>query len=95
MIQYTFPIKNTQNFQTIVSNLESSLNALLHQTNPLPTSLTYINGSLGLSSSSDSSTLYVDFYQSDTEYQLKNNSGSGLVWCNNALRLDSRFETIV
>ncbi len=76
MITYSFSIKNTQNFQTIINAIESAFSALMHTTNPLPSSLTYINGSLGLSTSPNGSTLYVYFFENENEYQLKNSSGT-------------------
>ncbi len=76
MITYTFSIKNTQNFQTILNTIETSFSALMHTTNPLPSSLTYINGSVGLSSSPNGSTLYVYFFENENEYQLKDSSGT-------------------
>ncbi len=73
---YTFAIKNVQNFQTIISTLESTFSALMHTTNPLPSSLTYVNGAVGISSSPSGSTLYVYFFENQSEYQLKDSSGN-------------------
>ena len=74
MITYSFVIKNTQNFVAIVSAVESAFSALMHIVNPLPTSMTYINGSLGLSCSPSGNTLYIQFYENANEYQLKDSS---------------------
>ena len=76
MITYQFGTTNPQNFQKIISTLESSFSALMHTVNPLPSSLTYINGSVGISSSPNSSTIYVNFYESTDNYQLKDISGN-------------------
>lgn len=76
MITYSFSIKNTQNFSEITSTIESSFSAMMHTISPLPTSLTYINGSLGLSSSPSGNILYVQFYENANDYQLKNSSGN-------------------
>lgn len=76
MITYSFSIKNTQNFSEITSTIESTFSALMHIVSPLPTNLTYINGSLGLSGSPLGNTLYVQFYENANEYQLKNSSGT-------------------
>ena len=76
MITYSFSFKNTQNFTEIISTLESSFSALMHTVNPMPSSLTYINGNVGLSSSSQGSTIYVNFYESTDNYQLKDSSGN-------------------
>ena len=76
MITYSFSIKNTQNFVQIISVIESTFSVLMHTVNPLPTSLTYINGSLGLSGSQSGNTLYVQFYENTNEYQLKDSSGN-------------------
>ena len=74
MITYQFSTTNPQNFQKIISALESSFSAVMHSINPLPSILTYINGNVGLSSSSKSSTIYVNFYESSDNYQLKDSS---------------------
>ena len=56
--------------------IESSFQALMHTVSPLPTSLTYINGAITLSSSPSGKTLYVHFYENNSEYQLKDSSGN-------------------
>ena len=76
MISYQFSTTNPQNFQKIISTIESSFTALMHTVNPLPSSLTYINGNVGLSSSPKGSTIYVNFYESTDSYQLKDSSGN-------------------
>ena len=76
MITYSFSFKNTQNFTEIISTLESSFSALMHTVNPMPSSLTYINGSLGISSSPTWDIIYVYFYESTDNYQLKDSSGN-------------------
>ncbi len=76
MITYSFSITNTQNFQTIINTLETTYSALMHTTNPLPSSLTYINGAVGLSSSPNNSMLYIYFFENENEYQLKDSSGT-------------------
>ncbi len=76
MITYTFQLKNPQNFQSIINAIESSFSALMHTENTLPSSLTYINGSVGLSSSPNGSLLYVYFFENENEYELKNSSGT-------------------
>lgn len=76
MITYQFNTTNPQNFPKIISTLESNFSALMHTVSPLPTSLTYINGAITLSSSPSGNTLYVHFYDNSTEYQLKDISGN-------------------
>ena len=76
MITYQFGTTNPQNFQKIISAIESSFSALMHTVSPLPTSLTYINGAITLSGSPSGNTLYVHFYENNNEYQLKDNSGN-------------------
>ena len=76
MITYQFSTTNPQNFQKIISTIESSFSALMHSVSPLPSSLTYINGNVGLSSSPKGSTIYVNFYESTDSYQLKDSSGN-------------------
>lgn len=76
MITYQFSTANPQNFQKIISTLESSFSAVMHTVSPLPTSLTYINGAITLSSSPSGNTLYVHFYENNNEYQLKDSSGN-------------------
>ena len=76
MITYQFGTTNPQNFQKIISAIESSFSALMHTVSPLPTSLTYINGAITLSGSPSGNTLYVHFYENANEYQLKDNSGN-------------------
>ena len=76
MITYKFNSTNPQNFQKIISTLESSFSAVMHTVSPLPTSLTYINGAITLSSSPSGNTLYVHFYENNNEYQLKDSSGN-------------------
>ena len=76
MITYSFPIKNSQNFSQIVSALEIAFSAVMHTTSPLPTSLTDINGSVGMVCSPEGCILYVYFYENANEYQLKNSSGN-------------------
>ena len=74
MIQYSFPTTQPQNFKKITSLIESHYSILMHTENPLPTILTDIQGSLGLSSSSSGSILYISFFDSTTEYSLANDS---------------------
>ena len=74
MIQYSFSISQPQNFKKITSLIESHYSILMHTENPLPTILTDIQGSLGLSSSSSGSILYISFFDSTTEYSLANDS---------------------
>ena len=74
MITYSFSFKNTQNFAEIISTIESTFSAIMHTVNPLPTSLTYINGTISKSESPSGNTLYVHFYENNTEYQLKDSS---------------------
>ena len=74
MIQYSFPTTQPQNFKKITSLIESHYSILMHTENPLPTTLTNIHGSLGLSSSPTSSIIYVTFFDSSTEYSLSNSS---------------------
>ena len=76
MITYSFVFKNTQNFTSIISAIESSFSALMHTVNPLPTSLTYINGTITKAESPLGNMLYVHFYENANEYQLKNSSGN-------------------
>ena len=76
MITYQFGTTNPQNFQKIISALESSFSAVMHSINPLPSILTYINGNVGLSNSSQSSTICVNFYESIDNYQLKDSLGN-------------------
>ena len=76
MIAYSFRITNVGNFQQINSAIESKFSVLMHTTSPLPSSLAVINGSLGLSASQEGSTLYVQFFESDSEYILKDDSGN-------------------
>ena len=76
MITYQFSATNPQNFQKIISILESSFSALMHTVSPFPSTLTYINGNVGLSSSPKGSIIYVNFYESIDNYQLKDNSGN-------------------
>ena len=76
MITYQFSATNPQNFQKIISALESSFSALMHTVNPLPSSLTYINGNVALSSSPQGQAIYVNFYESTDNYQLKDSSGN-------------------
>ena len=76
MITYQFGTTNPQNFQKIISAIESSFSALMHTVSPLPTSLTYINGAITLSGSPSGNKLYVHFYENANEYQLKDNSGN-------------------
>ena len=61
MIQYAFPISQPQNFQKIVSLIESNYAINMHTSNHLPTALTDIQGSLGLSSSPSGSIIYITF----------------------------------
>ena len=76
MIQYSFPTTQPQNFKKITSLIESHYSILMHTENPLPTALTDIQGSLGLSSSPSGNTLYVHFYENANEYQLKDSLGN-------------------
>ena len=74
MITYQFSTTNSQNFQKITSTLESNFSALMHSVSPLPSSLTYINGSVGIANSPSESIIYVYFYESTDNYQLKDSS---------------------
>lgn len=76
MITYQFSTTNPQNYQKIISTLESSFSAFMHNVNPLPSSLTYINGSIGIANSPSKSIIYVYFYESTDNYQLKDSSGN-------------------
>ncbi len=76
MITYSFVFKNIQNFTSIISTVESAFSTLMHTVNPLPTSLTYINGSLGLSGSPSGNMLYIQFFESTDNYQVKDSSGT-------------------
>ena len=76
MIQYSFPITQPQNFKKITSLIESHYSILMHTENPLPSSLTYINGNVALSSSPQGTAIYVNFYESTDNYQLKDSSGN-------------------
>ena len=76
MITYQLSTTNPQNFQKIISALESSFSALMHSVSLLPTSLTYINGAITMSSSLSGNMLYVHFYENSNEYQLKDSSGN-------------------
>ena len=76
MITYQFGITNSQNYQKIISAIEFTFSATMHSMNPLPSSLTYINGNVALSSSSQGSTIYVNFYESTDNYQMKDSSGN-------------------
>ena len=74
MIRYSFSITQPQNFQKIVSLIESNYAINMHTSNPLPTILTDIQGSLGLSSSPSGSIIYITFFDSPSEYSLANDS---------------------
>ena len=74
MIQYSLSIKQPNNFQNIASLIESKYSILMHTENPLPTTLTDIQGSLGLSNSPSGSILYITFFDSTTEYSLTDSS---------------------
>lgn len=76
MITYQFSVINPKNFQKIISTLETSFSALMHTVNPLPSSLTYINGNVGLSDSPSESIIHVNFYESTDNYQLKDSLGN-------------------
>ena len=76
MITYSFVFKNIQNLAEIISAIESTFSALMHTVNPLPTSLTYINGAITWSGSASGNMLNVHFYENANEYQLKNSSGN-------------------
>ena len=76
MITYSFSFKNTQNFTEIISSIESTFSALMHTVSPLPTNLTYINGTVSKAESPSGNTLYVQFYENANEYQLKDSSGN-------------------
>ena len=76
MITYQFSTANPQNFQKIISAFETSFSALIHSVSPLPSILTYINGNVGLSSSPSGNTIYVNFYESTDNYQLKDSLGN-------------------
>lgn len=70
MIQYSFPTTQPQNFQKITTLIESKYSILMHTKIPFPTTLTNIQGSLGLSTSPSGSILYVSFFESLLEYSL-------------------------
>ena len=76
MITYQFSTTNPKNFQNIITALETAFSALMHGVNPLPSSLAHINGNVALSSSSQGSTIYVNFYESTDNYQMKDSSGN-------------------
>ena len=74
MITYQFSTTNPQNYQKIISILETTFAALMHTVSPLPSSLVNINGNVGLSQSPSNATIYVNFYESSDNYQLKDSS---------------------
>ena len=74
MIQYSFPTIQPQNFQKIISLIETKYTINMHTSNPLPTNLTTIQGSLGLSSSPSGSIISITFFDSPSEYSLANDS---------------------
>ena len=76
MIQYSFPTTQPQNFKKITSLIESHYSILMHTENPLPTLLKNINGSLGLSTSTSGSILYITFFNSSLEYSLSDSNKS-------------------
>ena len=76
MITYQFNTTNPQNYQKIISTIESSFSTLMHTVSPLPSSLTYINGNVGLSGSPSESIIHVNFYESTDNYQFKDSSGN-------------------
>ena len=76
MITYRFNTTNQKNFQKIISAIETTFSALMHTVNPLPSSLTYINGYVGLSSSPSESIIHVNFFETTDNYQLKDSSGN-------------------
>ena len=76
MIQYSFPTAQPQNFQKIVSLIETKYSIVMHTENPLPSALTNIQGSLGLSNSPSGSIIFVTFFESSTEYSLSNSNKS-------------------
>ena len=76
MITYQFSTTNPKNYQKIISTLESNFSALMHSISPMPSSLTYINGSVGIANSPSESIIYVFFYESTDSYQLKDSSGN-------------------
>ena len=74
MIQYSFPTAQPQNFQKIISLIETKYSIVMHTENPLPSTLTNIQGSLGLSNSPSGSIIFITFFESSTEYSLSNDS---------------------
>ena len=74
MITYSFPMTHPVNFQKIVTVIETQFQALMHTAIPLPSSLTSINGSLGLSTSPQGSTLIIYFFENTAEYSLEDSS---------------------
>ncbi len=77
MITYNFNSMNAQkNFSQILSTIESTFNCLMHTTNPLPSSLTNINGYIGLSCSPYGCIVYIGFYENSNEYNLNNSSNT-------------------
>ena len=76
MITYSFPIVNVQNYQKIIALIESNYNAMMHSINPLPSTLININGYVGLSTSPNGLMLYVNFFETISEYSLKNSTGN-------------------
>ena len=74
MISYSFPITHPENFQKIVAVIETTFSSLMHTAIPLPSLLTSINGSLGLSMSPQNSILIIYFFENTTEYSLEDSS---------------------
>ena len=87
MIEYKFPITQPNNLQKIVSLLENKYSVLMHESETLPSTLTMINGFVGitriiynyisssLNNSYTESTLHVVFFESNN-YAKKDSSGN-------------------
>jgi len=78
MINYFFTTnKNLINeLNTIISVIESSFNCLMHTTNPLPTTLTYIHGYIGIQYYNNTSYIQITFFENSNEYTLKDSNNN-------------------
>ena len=92
MIQYSFPTVQPQNFRKIVSLIETNYSILMHTSNPLPSTLTSIQGSLGLSSSPSGSIIYITFFDSPSEYSLANDSKTVIYQSKSMSKIPSKLE---
>ena len=83
----SFADTNPQRYIPIITPTTTNINGIMYclycsaylftkKLSPLPSSLTYINGNVGLSGSPKGSTIYVNFYESTDSYQLKDSSGN-------------------